>query len=263
MTDTLFVLLNDSLAQIGLENTVQVIINDTIVQAGLENKVYLLNDTLPHTHLDILAQVETFYNNALNRVLWIIGTLVAIVGVVSPIALYAIQRQSSRDDRDSFRNEMNRIIDMNQDKIRTEIQQTKNDLNNQIEELTVKSIADIEKFSKEMTRARAKSEAVFFGLTITRYLREDAYHPAFLAAVSQIRAYIEMSQFDRIPLTIDLIIKDIVPYISIPNLQVSMDKLQDAFNWTYRKIAEVENATLNNKVEMLKQAIIKRLSEKE
>ena len=58
----------------------------------------VLNDTIAQTDPTILSEVEAYYNNALTRILGIIGIVVAIMAIAFPIYIFFWQRLAFRHE---------------------------------------------------------------------------------------------------------------------------------------------------------------------
>ena len=91
---------------------------DTINRATLIAQNSALRDSIkqlklhqePINGLDVLNNVNTFYDSSWNKLLWVLGILFAIIGVIMPIAIQIYQTWKINLDKSEFKLEIEHAI---------------------------------------------------------------------------------------------------------------------------------------------------------
>jgi hypothetical protein len=106
----------------------------------MTNEIPITNSPLAINGLDVVKQVDEFYSTAFDHLLWLLGTLIILLGIVIPLAFYFFQKRQlalkeqalteylktevSRFEK-SFRDENQKFVDGLGNKIKGEVAHAK------------------------------------------------------------------------------------------------------------------------------------------
>ncbi len=143
----------------------------------------ILNDTIAQTDPTILSEVEAYYNNALTRILGIIGIVVAIMAIAFPLYIFIWQRLT-------FRHEIIKQTEKFKEEIQKDYEMKILNMDFEIEIGAAFSIA---------LHARNEGQWVMalrnFFLSLDRSLRINKY-PSFKSVLSHILAIITLKEIE-------------------------------------------------------------------
>ncbi len=236
--------------------------------------VYLA-DTINQSDYELLSQVEQFYDRSWNKLIWFIGIGVAVVGIIMPLLINWLQRQSLKEERQSIRDETTRIIQFYENQINTLITQTRNDLNKRIDERVNTAKTDIEKFSGELKKSRKEFDekikhefymiqGMLFEFQAMKSFEDEEFDLCFDYSRVAIISYLGAKEYESVKQIIDLIVEDILPNLG----KKELDKTLTKYNITIEKfISELKefdkDNALTEKINKLEQALNDKLKEEE
>lgn len=75
------------------------------------NSVFLAAETLPVEYLDIVSKVNSFYNSAWIKLIWVIGTFFVILTILGPIFINKYQKRQAKLEQEKIEMNLKQYID--------------------------------------------------------------------------------------------------------------------------------------------------------
>ncbi|MFC2113310.1 hypothetical protein ACFLTA_08585 [Bacteroidota bacterium] len=225
-----------------------------------------LNDSIAQTDLDVLSTVEQFYNNALTRVLFIIGSIIAIFGVGTPLVLNYFQRQSIKEERQNLEKQIDRIISFYEKGIDKRVNDIIENSKDEIKTEYIKALKTVEEeLAHKISESYFENLSISMGLLSTTLVDLKKYDNAIILAIRAVLYSIYAVKIDFAKsLIVDVLIEEILPKVSWEELEYALinfnkskeEYISDLHNWD-RKVE------LDSEITSLETALNKKLTEQE
>lgn len=176
--------------------------------------IYLLDNIQNNQEqsIDLIYKIDSFYNNAWNKLVIIITIVFTIVGVIIPIFIQWLQKKSLKTSEELLKRE----IKDKTDSVREELKR----------ELIIEIEAKFENYKNEIKITRASANAKLYLAEGKVKLSMNYYDKALNDFVTASLNCIESNNYPTLSDALKIISEDCLPYLSIEEI----DDLKTRYN---------------------------------